>query len=200
MFGPLNRVINALVQVGGWSLMAAACLVTYDIITRKVFNYSIAGADEISGYVFAVATACAYSYALVTRANIRIDLLYNVLPAPVQRVLDILSMAAMFGFFGVVCYFSYNIVSDAFLYDSRSITPLQTPLVYPQTLWYVGLCFAALTSFLLLITAVFYMLKGKQNQVDQLMGIPSLDEEIATELGEEADKLRSHTNSDVKGD
>ncbi|MEM6492353.1 MAG: hypothetical protein AAF684_10700, partial [Pseudomonadota bacterium] len=49
-------LIHILVQVGGWALMAAALLVTYDVVTRKILGISIAGADEISGYVFAGAT------------------------------------------------------------------------------------------------------------------------------------------------
>ena len=184
MTKPLNLIIQFIVQVGGWALLSAAALVTYDVITRKVFNISIAGADEISGYVFAISTACAYSYALLTRANIRIDFIYNKFPDGLQRFLDIVGMALTAGFFGVICYYAYTLVADAITYNSHSVTPLQTPLAIPQTIWFAALCFALLTAITLLVLSIKSMLKGDNERVKELIGIPSLDEEIQAELGE----------------
>lgn len=183
-----KTLIHILVQVGGWALMAAALLVTYDVITRKIFNISIAGADEISGYVFAVATASAYSYALLTRANIRIDFIYNLMPDRAQRLLDIVGMAVLAGFFAVICYHAWALVADAYAFNSRSITPLQTPLIIPQALWFTALSFALLTAVTLLTLAIAAMVRGDLGAVKSLIGIPSLDEEIAEEMGPSADR------------
>lgn len=182
MIKPINLFVHIIVQVGGWAMLASAFLVTYDVITRKLLNISIAGADEISGYVFAISTACAYSFALLTRANIRIDFIYNKLPERLKRILDILSMLMTTGFFAVICYFSFNLVSDAIEYNSKSITPLQTPLAIPQTLWFAALCFALFTALVLLVLSFSALLKGDDARVAQLAGIPSMDEEIQQEL------------------
>ena len=183
MLKKLNHGVEIIVQVGGWALLAAACLVTYDVITRKLLNISIAGADEISGYVFAVSTACAFSYALLHRSNIRIDIVYKLLPPMAQRLLDILSMVLTGGFLAIVCIFAFNLVYDAFAFGSRSITPLQTPLAIPQTLWFAGLCLAVLTSAVLTFAAITALIRGDQAQAVKLIGVPSLDEEIETEIG-----------------
>lgn len=198
MVKPMNFIIQFIVQMGGWSMLAAAGLVTYDVITRKIFNVSIAGADEISGYVFAISTACAYSYALLTRANIRIDFIYNKFPPTLQRWMDILSITLTAGFFGVVCYFAYNLVDDAFLYGSRAVTPLQTPLAIPQTLWFIALCFALLTAVTLLVLSLKALLSGDKDKVKSLVGIPSLDEEIKAELGELTDVSPKNMSTEEK--
>ena len=195
MMNFLTIFIQAIVQLGGWSLLFAACLVTYDVITRKLLNISIAGADEISGYIFAISTACAYSYALLTRANIRIDFIYNRFPAKLQRVLDIISMASLAGLFAVIGYFVLGLVSDAIEYGSKSITPLQTPLAIPQTLWTVGLGIAFLTAVALTVMALFALLRAKDDAVKALVGIPSLDEEIQTELQSEETASPAQTRS-----
>lgn len=182
MLRPLRHVVEVIVQIGGWSVLAAAALVTYDVITRKVFNISIAGADEISGYVFAVSTACAFSYALLSRANIRIDLVYNWLPEPMKRICDLLSILSMAGFLGVVTYYAYGLAADAWTYGSRSITPLQTPLMIPQTLWVIGLALSVVTASILFVAALWFFLRGKSDQTAALVGIPTLNEEIATEV------------------
>lgn len=194
MMKPLNLFIHIIVQVGGWAMLASACLVTYDVITRKLLNISIAGADEISGYVFAISTACAYSYALLTRANIRIDFIYNKFPIRVRRILDVVSIFFTTGLFAVICYFAYNLVADAITYQSKSITPLQTPLAIPQTIWFAALCFALLTALTLLVLSFAALLKGKDDRVNELVGIPSLDEEIQAELhgGEDTDHSQAH--------
>jgi len=185
MVGFLRRYVNIIVQVGGWSLLGAASLVTYDVITRKLFNISIAGADEISGYIFAISTACAFSYALLSRANIRIDFIYNVLPPLAQRLLDVLSMVMMAGFLGIISYFAYDLAADAIKYGSRSITPLQTPLAIPQTLWVGALVLAFLTSVVLVISAIKALLNKDMDRAEKLIGVPSLNEEIEIELSDE---------------
>ena len=80
----LMNLSRGAVWVGGFGLLIAAFVVTADVISRKVFNVTMSGSDEISGYVFAAATAWAYSFALLHRANIRIDSLYNVLNLKVR--------------------------------------------------------------------------------------------------------------------
>jgi len=182
----LRRFTNVIVQIGGWALLGAACLVTYDVITRKLLNISIAGADEISGYVFAISTACAFSYALLSRANIRIDFIYNLLPVAIQRLLDILSMMMMTGFFAVICYYAYDLVADAITYGSHSITPLQTPLVIPQVLWFAALMVALLISLILVLAAVRALVQGNLDRVEEIVGVPSLNEEIEIELSDSA--------------
>ncbi len=182
----LRKLVDVIVQVGGWAILAAACLVTYDVVTRKLLNISIAGADEISGYVFAISSACAFSYALLSRANIRIDFLYNKLPSPAQRVLDILSIAMTAGFLGVICFYAYDLAADAIRYGSRSITPLQTPLAIPQVMWFVALLLALFTAVVLTVAAVVALLRGQPERTAEIVGVPSLDEEIEIELSDRA--------------
>jgi len=181
----LRRFVDVLVQIGGWALLAAAALVTYDVITRKLLNISIAGADEISGYVFAISTACAFSYALLSRANIRIDFIYNLMPNVLKRLLDILSMVMTAGFFAVVSYYAYDLVADAFKYGSHSITPLQTPLAIPQTLWFAALIMCLMTAVILSVAALKALVQGDFDRIERIIGVPSLNEEIELEIGED---------------
>ena len=51
----LSRIF---VWIGGTLILLSALLVTVEVILRKLFNTSIGGADEISGYAFGVATSC----------------------------------------------------------------------------------------------------------------------------------------------
>ncbi|MEM7296313.1 MAG: TRAP transporter small permease subunit, partial [Pseudomonadota bacterium] len=52
----LHSLSRVLVWIGGILILGSAGLVTVEVFGRKLFNYSIGGADELSGYAFAVAT------------------------------------------------------------------------------------------------------------------------------------------------
>ena len=85
-------------------MLAAAVMVTLDVLSRKFLNVTMSGADEISGYVFAASTTWAYSYCLLYRANIRIDALYNFLPRWVCAVLDTVAVALLLIYNGVLAH------------------------------------------------------------------------------------------------
>ena len=87
----LERISQLAVWVGGAALLAAALMVTVDVLSRKIFNITMSGSDEYSGYVFSATTTWAYSYCLLHRSNVRIDALYNYLPRKVTAILDAVS-------------------------------------------------------------------------------------------------------------
>ena len=82
-----NPVANAFEPVarfmavaGGYWLMLIAVATCIEIISRKVFSFSLLGVDEIGGYTLAVLAALGFSYALIERAHTRIDFLIGRSP------------------------------------------------------------------------------------------------------------------------
>ena len=60
---------------GGYWLMLIAAATCVEIISRKLFSFSLLGVDEVGGYTLAILAALGFSYALVDRAHTRIDVL-----------------------------------------------------------------------------------------------------------------------------
>ena len=77
--------------VCGAMLIASAIYVSVDLVARKLLNLSLVGANEISGYVLGISTAWAFSYALLKRSHIRIDVFYRYLPPRWQAAVDIMA-------------------------------------------------------------------------------------------------------------
>jgi TRAP-type mannitol/chloroaromatic compound transport system permease small subunit len=73
-----EAVASAGALVGGLLLLAAAVIIGIDIVLRYTISKSIGGADELSGYALAIATAWGLSFTLLHRAHIRIDSLYEL--------------------------------------------------------------------------------------------------------------------------
>src|SRR3546814_6315318 len=88
-----ERIARLAVWAGGCMLLFAACLVTVDVLMRRLIGVTFTGADEISAYLFAISTSWAFAWVLLHRGNVRIDALYIVLPRPIRAALDTLGLA-----------------------------------------------------------------------------------------------------------
>ncbi len=182
------RVIDAahslsrwLVWFGGALILGAAFLVTVEVVVRKLFNTSIAGADEISGYAFGVATSLGMAFALFERAHIRVDALFLVLPRGFRIFLNFFGLALLIGFAGVVTWMAWGLVADTLQHGSRSITPMRTPLAIPQLPWLAGWIFFVVCGALLFFGTLFLTLTGYAAEGERRIGVKTLDEQIKDE-------------------
>lgn len=179
--GRLDSLSLRLVWFGGALLILAAFIVTVDVILRKLFNVSMAGSDELSGYAFGIATTFSLTYALLHRSNIRVDALYQHLPTWLRATLDILGHVLLVTFIAYVTWRGFLMVVDTWDNQSRSISPLRTPLAIPQTLWIAGLLLSVLTGTVMTVSALISFFKRDWATIQQTIGIKSLDEQIEEE-------------------
>lgn len=171
-----HAAARILVWIGGAGLIFAAVMVTLDIIVRDLFDMTLGGADEISGYIFAVSTAFAFPYALLHRTNVRIDALYILFPAWLRSVLDVVSLVALAIFVFPLTWWAYMMLSDSIALGTRSITPLRTPVAIPQSLWFSGLVLLSLTILLVILIAVRRLARRDYDGVHRVAGALTLEE------------------------
>ena len=167
--------------VGGFALMLSAIMVTLDVTARKLFGITISGSDEISGYVFAASTTWAYSYCLLTRANIRIDAFYNLLSVKPRALLDILALVLLLYYVFLLTRNAWVMFMDNVEYSSTAQTTLATPLWIPQIFWISGLGFFLLCLIFLTLYAVTSLVRGDWATIGRIAGVSSVEEEIKQE-------------------
>ena len=178
-----KKFSQILAWVAGTLLVLASSYVSLDVLARKIFNYSFNGADELAGYSLAISLTFGLSYALFQRAHIRIDLVAAKMPFRIRAALDIVAMAAFASFIAAVAYYAALKFGDTYTHSSRSVTPLQTPLVIPQGLWLFGLLFCLFCAICLIISACMKLAKKDYEGFEALVGLKSIDEEISDEIG-----------------
>ncbi len=200
----LNFKISLIfVWISGILLIFSAFLVTFDIVSRKLFSYSISGADEISGYIFGIATMLSLSFSFINRANIRVDILYGSFPDWLQILVDALSIISMTAFIGFVSWYGIIMYQDTIQYWSHSITPMRVPLAYPQFFWLFGLIFAFFTGCLLLLNLFKHVLAKNTEGAKAVFGIITTKEEVdeATMTGNSTDATKQaylHEDKNLK--
>lgn len=170
-----------LVWLGGSLIILSALLVTLEVILRRLFSMSLAGADELSGYAFGIATSFGFAHTLFERAHIRVDAVYNLFPTALKVLANFLSIILLTGFVGIVCAMGWGLVADTLVHDSHSITPLRTPLVIPQLPWLAGWLYFFVCCVLLLLAAVKALAARDPKALNKLIGTKTVDEQIKDE-------------------
>ena len=178
--------------VFGLIFVALSFLVAVETVVRKVFNYSLQGADELGGYSLAICATIAFSLALIGRTHIRVDVFHEHLPARLQTGLNWLSTASLAAFALLLAALAWFVVEDSRSYQSVSQTPWATPLAYPQTAWLIGLIVFALVSVAVTGRATWLLLRGRTAELNHEFGPRSTKEEVDEEL--EDLKSRSSDN------
>ena len=176
-----DRVGLRAVWIGGALLLASASLVSVDVTIRKLFSLSIGGADEISGYAFAIGIAWAFPFALLRRANVRIDALYQHLPARAAAMLDIVALIALAVFVTLLTRYAWEVVAGSWRLGALSNSQLKVPLWIPQGLWFAGLALFFATTLVLTLRTALALLSGDLATVRALAGARSIEEDAADE-------------------
>lgn len=176
-----HKVSRIFVWIGGTLIILSALLVTLEVFLRKVFNVSIGGADELSGYAFGVATSLGFAYALFERAHIRVDAIYNLFPNSLKIIANVFGIMMLGGFVGIICLMAWGLVMDTLANNSHSITPMRTPLAWPQIPWLIGWIFFFFCCVLLTIASLKAAISGDFHAVNSLIGTKTIDEQIEDE-------------------
>ena len=177
----LARIAQIAVWIGGGAHLAAAIMVTIDVVLRKIFSITMSGSDEMSGYVFAAGTTWAYSYCVLHRSNIRIDAVYNLLPRRLCGMLDIVGVTLLLIFNAVLTRHAWEAFATSYVRDSVSITTLATPLWIPQLFWVIGLIAFELTLIFVAVYATLRYWQRDDAAVNRIVGVPTVAEEVEAE-------------------
>ena len=177
----LERISQFAVWVGGAALLAAALMVTVDVLARKIFSVTMSGSDEYSGYVFSATTTWAYSYCLLHRSNVRIDALYNYLPRKITAILDVVGLLLLFYFMSIMTYYAMVSFVDSWVNNSVSITTLGTPQWIPQLFWVAGLVLFFVTLIFVVFYSIVALLQRNWDLVARVAGVPSIAETMQEE-------------------
>lgn len=169
------------VWAGGALLLLAAFTVSVDVLLRKLFTVSLGGADELSGYAFAIGTAWAFAFALLRRANVRVDALYQHLPLKACALLDILALLALGAFVATLAYYGWQVLETSWSLSAKSNSALKVPMWIPQALWFAGLALFVSTLILLLTRSLAALVAGDWNAIHALVGARSVREDAEDE-------------------
>ena len=177
-----ERIETLLGTLFGLIFLALAVVVTVETLARKLFNVSLQGADELGGYALAVGCTIAFSLALMGRNHIRVDVFHEMFPPRVQAWLNWISIVSMAVFGIFIAVVAFKVLADTLQYRSTAPTPWQTPLIWPQSVWYAGLVVFALVATGYALRATRLLFGGDLATLNRDFHPKSAKEELKAEL------------------
>ena len=167
---------------GGVLILSAAGVVSIDVLLRKFVSVTLGGADELSGYALAIGSTWSFAFVMLSRSNVRIDALYQMMSRRWAVVCDLIALTALLVFASVVAWYGFTVMSYAWEIGSRSNSSLAVPLAVPLTLWWIGYAWFVLCGLVLMLRSVSAMFSRDFHLVNRLIGARSIQEEAADEL------------------
>lgn len=178
----MTRLTHVSSIIFGYLLVILSLVVVVETLGRKLFGFSLQGADELGGYVLAIASTLAFTIALLERGHIRIDIVRHVLPIPIEAALDWLAAMLMFSFSALLTWTCVQVLRETIEYGSVAPSPWATPLVYPQALWSLCMLLFLFMALWFAFDATVLLIKNRFGELIERHGVKRLEEEIAEEL------------------
>jgi len=177
-----DRIETLLATVFGAIFLGLSVVVAVETISRKVFNVSLQGADELGGYALAVGSTIAFSLALMGRNHIRVDVFHDKFPRAMQAALNWLSIVSLAALGAFIAWIAFTVIGDTLQYGSTAQTPWATPLIWPQGVWYAGLVTFALVAAGYAVRATLLLLTDRIDMLNHDFHPKSAKEELKEEL------------------
>lgn len=165
-------------RIGGLMLVGSAVVITMEILARKVIHIPFSVGTELSSYALAISASWSFSYALLNRAHVRIDVIRNWTPPTVRFCLDVLALGSLGGVAMILAWFAWDTVDTSWTLGARENTSLGTLLVIPQGLWFVGLIWFAFVCLEQLGLVALAIMKGNRAGAAAIVTPPDVADEI----------------------
>lgn len=183
-----EHIEGVLAWVFGTIFIALSFVVTVETLSRKLFNVSLQGADELGGYSLAVGSTIAFSLALMGRNHIRVDVFHEMFPRRAQAFLNWFAIVSLAAFGVFVAWVATKVITDTLQYGSTAQTPWATPLIWPQSVWYAGLVVFALVATGYALRATLLLARGRIAMLNTDFHPKSAKEELKEELDDLANR------------
>jgi TRAP-type C4-dicarboxylate transport system permease small subunit len=178
----ISRISRILARAGGMLILLCAVLVSLDVAFRNSFRITIFESYELTSYAVAIAITFGFAWALVSKAHIRIEVIYNALPLKPRCYLDALAVGVLGVVAVILTYWGAEVAIDSFEMQSHSNSTLAIPMAFPQGLWALGLVWFAICSVVLFGVAVYGLWRRRYSDVQAIFGLASVEEEIDLSL------------------
>jgi TRAP-type C4-dicarboxylate transport system permease small subunit len=193
----MRRIESILANIFGVIFLVLAFVITIETLARKIFTFSIQGADELAGYSLAIGSTIAFSLAVCGRNHIRVDVFHDFFPRRMKAALNWLSITLLAALAVLFVAVSWRVISESLAYRSTAQTPWATPLIYPQGLWYAGLVLFMLVAVGFAARATYLLANRRIDELNHEFHPKSVKEELKEELDDFAHRSAAAGEAEV---
>jgi TRAP-type C4-dicarboxylate transport system permease small subunit len=136
------------------ALLAAACVLTYSVIVRYVYQVATDWQDEASVFLLVGATFMSTAYVQSYRGHVAIEALNGVLPPAVNRLRGIVADLASALFIAFFSWKSWTLLYQAWSEGQTTASLWAPPLWIPYSTMAIGMSLLCLQALLQLLERI----------------------------------------------
>lgn len=127
----VNKLNTRIGAAASWLTTILVAVVCLDVLSRYLFNESVAAVPELEWHIFAVIFLMGAAYTLKLDQHVRVDLIYSRCSPKVQAIINIIGVLLfMLPFCVIVIYVSQDFVMSSFSVRETSPDPSGLPARY----------------------------------------------------------------------
>ncbi len=127
MLRAIDTVNRILALIAAWLFFIAGWLITYEVVSRYIFNEPTIWGAELAQLLLLWGTFLGMGYLLQKRQHIRITFLFPFMPAHIRRGCEVVSLLLIAALTLSVIYYGYDIALDSFVRGRSTGTMLNIP-------------------------------------------------------------------------
>lgn len=127
MLRAIDTVNRILALIAAWLFFIAGWLITYEVVSRYIFNEPTIWGAELAQLLLLWGTFLGMGYLLQKRQHIRITFLFPFMPVHIRRGCEIVSLLLIAALTLSVIYYGYDIALDSFVRGRSTGTMLNIP-------------------------------------------------------------------------
>ncbi|MER2107031.1 MAG: TRAP transporter small permease [Solibacillus sp.] len=135
------KVVDSIIDFSG--ILASICIfftcfiVTWGVIARY-FHIKVYWVEPVTIYMFIAISFLTISYTMKVNEHVRVDILTNLLPIKVRKILETILMMFCLGLFIYITKISYAMFKNSWLLKTKDLSIIQVPIWIPQSIVVIG--------------------------------------------------------------
>lgn len=127
----IDRTNDMIGKAMGWVMAALVALVTFDVVSRYLFNTGWVVVQELEWWLFSIIFLMAAGYTFLYRDHVRVDIIYSRLPNKWKHAVDIFgALFFLFPMCALVIISSYRFIAASWRLGEVSPDPGGLPALY----------------------------------------------------------------------
>ncbi|WP_209125669.1 TRAP transporter small permease subunit [Alkalihalobacillus sp. BA299] len=151
-------------KFSAWTILILILVVTYEVISRYVFNQPTKWSYEMSYFISSFFIIMAMALTLKTKNHVNIDIFYNKFSRRKKLLLSIFfNLVFFFPFWFLLLYTMIPNILNSFQTGERSSYGSWLPLIWPFKTWiFIGLTLLFIQGVLEFLKDIVRLIKGDE--------------------------------------
>ena len=149
-----------------WALCIVTGIVVFEVATRRIFHHPHVWTYEIITFFYGAHFMLLSAYALLKKAHVSIDILYNKLNPKTQAVFDLISyIVFFFPFLFVLLHVGTSLAAASWATGETTLTA-RLPIILPamKTVTPVTAFLLIIQGFSIFYRRIYFLVKGEEFQ------------------------------------